>query len=87
MTDEEERDMLLSNNFIADYMTAAVRYASGNASATVEETPWNVCMPDLCMELLSENCTQWRIMAELPNVYRWRGTSTSMISVESNCAF
>ena len=75
MTDDEEREILLSDNFIEDYMTAAIRYASGNASASVEDTPWNTCMSPDCMEMLSENCTQWRIMAELPNVYRWRGMS------------
>jgi hypothetical protein len=81
MTDDEERDVLLGDNFIADYMTAAVRYASGNTSATIEDTPWNRCMSPGCMELLSQNCTQWRIMAELPNVYQWRGLFETVMYV------
>ncbi len=81
MTDDEERDVLLGDNFIADYMTAAVRYASGNTSATIEDTPWNRCMSPACMELLSQNCTQWRIMAELPNVYQWRGLFETVMYV------
>ncbi len=81
MTDGEERDILLSDNFISDYMTAGVRYASGNASATIEDTPWNGCMSPVCMELLSQNCTQWRIMVELPNVYRWRGLFETVMYV------
>ena len=81
MTDDEERDVLLGDNFVADYMTAGVRYASGNASTTIEETPWNRCMSPVCMDLLSQNCTQWRIMVELPNVYRWRGLFETVMFV------
>ena len=72
-------DSALGGNFVGTFLGATVRYASGNESASVTGAPWLGCLSADCPDLLQLNCTQWKVLMELPTVYRWRGLYEAIV--------
>ena len=72
-------DSALGGNVVGAYLGATARYASGNESAIVTDAPWLDCLPEGCPDLLQLNCNQWKVLMELPTVYRWRSLYEAIV--------
>lgn len=74
ITADEASRIFLENNFVSKFMDDVTRYAMGNDSVTAAAAPWDACLPEesFCRYLFDQDCRQWQLIVNLPNVYRWR---------------